>query len=35
MKNMNTEFSEILLGVKRSISLLSKKEKSSLYIATS
>jgi len=31
---MNTEFSEILLGVKRSISLLSKKEKSSLYIAT-
>jgi ABC-type multidrug transport system fused ATPase/permease subunit len=31
---MNIVFNEILLGVKRSIGLLSKKEKSSLYIAT-
>ena len=31
---MNTVFNEILLGVKRSIGLLSKKEKRSLYIAT-
>lgn len=31
---MNTEFSEILLGVKRSIGLLSPKEKRSLYFAT-
>jgi ATP-binding cassette subfamily B protein len=31
---MNTEFQQILLGVKRSTSLLSKKEKTNLYIAT-
>jgi len=31
---MKTEFNEILLGVKRSVSLLSLKEKISLYIAT-
>ena len=31
---MNTAFNEILLGLKRSISLLSPKEKRSLYIAT-
>jgi ABC-type multidrug transport system fused ATPase/permease subunit len=31
---MNIVFNEILLGVKRSIGLLSKKEKRSLYIAT-
>ena len=33
-ENMNIVFNEILLGVKRSIGLLSKKEKRSLYIAT-
>jgi hypothetical protein len=31
---MNREFNQILLGVKRSIGLLSQKEKRSLYIAT-
>ena len=31
---MTSEFNEILLGVKRSIGLLSKKEKNSLYLAT-
>jgi len=31
---MNTEFKEILLGVKRSIGLLSQKEKISLTFAT-
>jgi ATP-binding cassette subfamily B protein len=31
---MNTEFKEILLGVKRSVGMLNKKEKRSLYIAT-
>ena len=31
---MNIVFNEILLGVKRSIGLLSPKEKRSLYIAT-
>ena len=34
MENMSKEFNEILLGVKRSIGLLSKKEKNSLYLAT-
>lgn len=33
-KKLNTEFSQILLGVKRSIGLLSKKEKRSLTLAT-
>lgn len=31
---MNAEFNEILLGIKRSIGLLSRREKRSLYIAT-
>jgi ATP-binding cassette subfamily B protein len=31
---MNTEFKEILLGVRRSLGLLSKKEKGSLFVAT-
>jgi len=31
---MNTEFKEILLGVRRSLGLLSKKEKGNLFIAT-
>jgi hypothetical protein len=33
-ENMNSAFSEILLGVKRSIGLLSQKEQRSLMIAT-
>lgn len=32
--NMNKEFKEILLGIKRSVDLLSQREKNSLYIAT-
>lgn len=31
---MNKEFSEIILGIKRSIGLLNQKEKKSLYLAT-
>ena len=34
MGKMNTEFKDILIGVKRSVGLLSKKEKGSLFLAT-
>jgi hypothetical protein len=34
MKNMKAEFNEILLGVKRSVGLLSPREKRSLAFAT-